>query len=228
MEARQPAPPAPVPAPPEEVLHPSSPPTILATLARSPELRRGMEDLDLEVCCEPAFMTPIDQEDLFGYDPSYTSVLYTICSDGTGSAWHCWAQDGTPVDDWPVVLLGSEGERAKTGRSAAEFLQISLSLVPFYRDAVGRLPGLNTLTDNGDVAAASESDFNLGTLQTQIDGWKASMEEEEDGLHAKASMLLGALSLERLSTAAALQKLIDAHLALPRFTIKAEDELDSE
>eukprot|EP00656_Telonema_subtile_P035762 TRINITY_DN39718_c0_g1_i3.p1 TRINITY_DN39718_c0_g1~~TRINITY_DN39718_c0_g1_i3.p1 ORF type:complete len:205 (-),score=46.57 TRINITY_DN39718_c0_g1_i3:53-586(-) len=167
--------------------------------------------------------------DSFGYDPAYSTQLFSVCTDGTGSGWHCW-KTSAPVDEWPVVFLGSEGERAKVGNNSSEFLQIGLSLQPHFVDAIGRLPGLNTLPDNGDIEGATEEDFKLKEVEAMVQRWLLEGEDEQKALVETASTLLRDLGIPRLTVGQALKKLIEAHLALPRFAIQSpdmDDDLDA-
>merc|ERR1712228_624160 len=108
---------------------------------------------------------------------------------GTGSGWHCWALDGVTAADWPVVYLGSEGERAKTGRNTSEFLQIALSLAPHFIDAIDRLPGIDP--HGGDISVASEAVFNVSQIQAWIEG--IPRDEHVEETVRKANMVLDAL-----------------------------------
>merc|ERR1712150_252636 len=105
------------------------------------------------------------------------------------------------------------------GRNTSEFLQIVLSLVPSFIVAIDSLPAIDP--HGGDVTAASEADFNLPQIQALIEG-RPRGEEELERVE-KATKVLDALGLERLSVADALRSLIGAHLAEPRFAIMPSD-----
>ena len=113
-----------------------------------------------------------DQSEVHTWPRRYAE-LYTVAVTGSGGAYHLWpmgAPGGGAADAWPVVYIGSEGERAKVGRSVTEFLQIACSLAPYHPDAVGRLPGINTLPDNGDIAGATADDFDTAQVAALIEG----------------------------------------------------------
>ena len=171
-----------------------------------------------------------DQSEVHTWPRRYAE-LYTVAVTGSGGAYHLWpmgAPGGGAADAWPVVYIGSEGERAKVGRSVTEFLQIACSLAPYHPDAVGRLPGINTLPDNGDIAGATADDFDTAQVAALIEGWSAGAGNEEPEITAAADAVLSALGLPRLGVRAALDILITAHLANPRFAIRSEDADDNE
>lgn len=203
--------------------HPAPvPPTVFAKVVSDSELWAHMQTVDLEVVCSADAMQPIDADDLFNYAAigPYAS-LHTVVTGGCGSGFHCWG-DPSHVDILPVVMLGSEGERAKVGRTPAEFIEIALSLVPFFRDAVCNLPGLNTLPDNGDIEGASGGGVDWTRVRLFFE-----QEADEDRVAqvAAADSILAALGLRRRTVDEALSMLLVAHLDRPRFAIISEDDL---
>ena len=199
-------------------------PTLFAELATAPALlEAGLPDLEL--ACTTDAVPRIRQDDRFAYssNPPY-DTLYTLATDGSGGGYHLWAGAGGSC----VVHIGSEGERAKVGRTASQFLQLSLSLQPHWPDCVHRLPGINTLPGNGDIVGATAADFDADALLALIAVWTSHDPEEVAEARAKADTVLAAVGLERLSGAAALAQLCDAHLAAPRFAVRSEDDEDDD
>ena len=200
------------------------PPILLAQLAAKPELRVAMDWLlDMTVRCTEGSIDLITEDDLFGYIASEPYQLYAVASNGSGGAWHLWSNMADNLDECPVVFLGSEGERAKVGQKLSEFLHISLSLQPHFMDAINQLPGLNALPDNGNIDAATESDFDIRRVLGLLEGWMAQDQDRTAQACAAANSILVALQLERLPARDALARLVTAHLARPRFAIQASD-----
>ena len=193
-------------------------PAPFGVLTASAELREAMSALDLELGCTKAGCPRIHEDDYFGYSsaPPYDS-LFTLVRDGTGGAYHMWLGGGHA----PVVYIGSEGERAKIGTTASQFLQIVLSLAPNHSDVIGMLPGLGTLPDNGDIEAAKETDFDLKDAINRMTEW--SRDEDAIADKQKADAILAAAGLARLSVEDAIRQLLSSHLAAPRFAVQSED-----
>ena len=237
---------APTPASPAAAASTTPTPAVLAQLAAA-GLTAALDDVaDLSLACNAETCTLIDEEDLFGYaaQPPY-HTLYTIATDASGGAYHIWLGSGSEA----VVYLGSEGERAKVGSSASQFLQLALSLAPHWEGAVSMLPARNTLPDNGDIDGATLADFDRDGALRLIATWSgqgpspfpegspmaakwpetaAESAAAAVEAQAKADVVLATLGLPRLSVEDALTQLAEAHLALPRFAIRSEDDLEDE
>lgn len=200
-------------------------PILLNRIVTTPALVDALHTLDLEVVCDEQTLNPTDLDDLFGYRAEGPYVgIYAVTRDGTGGGNHLWrVDDATEPDKWPVVHLGSEGERAKVGRNLAEFLQVACSLAPHFPDVVGRLPGLNTLPDNGDIEGASAADFNRDRILEHVGMWLAMGHEEIQEAITAADLVLDSLNLQRLELAVAVDTLLAAHLQNPRFAIQSEE-----
>ena len=96
----------------------------------------------------------------------------------------------------------------------------------YLPDAVGRLPGINTLPDNGDIAAASVADYNVEQVAELFQMWSARAGEEQQEATVAADAVLSAVGLPRLGVREALEALVAAHLAHPRFAVRSEDSDD--
>jgi hypothetical protein len=172
-----------------------------------------MMALDMEISFSEEKMRLIEEDDLFGYRNLPPYCLYTLARDGSGGGFHLWND--------AVVFLGSEGERAKVGRSVEEFLQIVCSLGPSFPACLRYLPGMKALPNkNGNILGATCVDFDLEKYAKE----EPSLDEDIKEVEAAAASMLNALELSKLSRREALQKLIDAHLAEPRFAIRGEGD----
>jgi hypothetical protein len=102
-------------------------------------------------------------------------------------------------------------------------------LAPYFPDAVGRLPGINTLPDNGDIAAATAFDYDVEEVAALIERWSAGAGNDgQDEATAAADAVLLALGVPRLGVREALGALVAAHLANPRFAIRSEDSYEDD
>lgn len=233
-------------------------PTILNLIASKSNLQRSLVTLELEFLCTDSgkVMKIIQEDDLQGYstttnsssdkqdttkyDGSIYQALYSIFVTGSGGGFHVWfppssketntstAPIGNDGNDGAVIYLGSEGERAKVGRTVVEFLQIFTSLAPHFFDAVGDLPGLNTMPDNGDITGATLKDFHLDTVCEKLETFKAQDKEDDDQDYKNAieaaNEILAVIKKPRLTIRQSLEALIAAHLSEPRFAIEADDD----
>mmetsp|Transcript_23044 Transcript_23044/g.48054 ORF Transcript_23044/g.48054 Transcript_23044/m.48054 type:complete len:230 (-) Transcript_23044:151-840(-) len=217
-------------------------PSPLSVIANNKDLRNAlMEALDLELVCstednDPKIMKLIDPDDLFGYDNQHVSPgtgdisyreLYTICATGTGGAFHIWYPSKNNKDAGFVVYLGSEGERAKVGRSVSEFLQLVCSFAPYFFDVISDLPGINTLPDNCDISGATAQDFNVANTAIKVQNW-LSQDDDTLDIQQAATQVLDVIQKPKLTITKALEALISAHLAEPRFAILSADDVDEE
>ncbi|CAE7251568.1 unnamed protein product [Symbiodinium natans] len=198
-------------------------PPPFGVLAASDELKDAMQSLDLELVCTAGGCPRIDEDDYFGYssEPPY-DTLYTLVRDGTGGSYHVWVGGGPgEAAEAPVVYIGSEGERAKIGTTAKQFLQTVLSLAPHHSGIIGMLPAINTLPDNGDIEAATEADFDFPKAISAVMAW--SRDEDAGPSQRKADAVLAAAGIARLSVEDAMKELLSSHLATPRFAVQSED-----
>ncbi len=193
-------------------------------IAANAALKEAMSDLDLELVCSVE-VCPLTS-DYMGYsNQAPYNTLYTLLHGCSGHAFHLWPATGGAGPS--VVLIGSEGERAKVGISPIQFLQIALSLAPHYMDAIGSLPALNTLPNEWDIDGATKADFKLDELQARLHVWSQDerMKADIQAARQHADAVLTAVGLERLSVSDALSQLIDTHLSQPRFAIQSEDQM---
>eukprot|EP00040_Diaphanoeca_grandis_P000254 m.14866 g.14866 ORF g.14866 m.14866 type:complete len:334 (+) comp10322_c0_seq1:281-1282(+) len=205
------------------------PPTIFQKIATKDTLVRAMQLMDLEVKCDALSMPVIQSGDFHEYDSTQHVYkwLYGLMQDG-GSVgerhgnFYSWHDSNCSSElDNPVVYLGPKGEKAKVGRTTQEFLQVALSLYPYFMNAIGFLPAVK-LKEN--VLRADESDFRLAQRTITIKGYlEQDRARDLKGLRettTTADNVLEELELTRLSIHDALETLVEAHLAHPRFAIR--------
>jgi hypothetical protein len=145
----------------------STPPQAFATIASTPALQAAMCALDFQVRCTADAMPRTPEEDYFSRkkaEPPYDQ-LFTVASQASGSVYSLWMSSGQ--QEHPVVMLGTEGEVAKVGETAAQFLQLALSLAPNWMDCLLRLPGIH-----GDTSATTDAEYDVDAMAATIASWR--------------------------------------------------------
>ena len=136
-----------------------APPAAIAQIAGSDCLVDVMEDLEMTIMCTADHMEPVREfEDMGPYASEASNGTRSLCSIAThfeGGSWYCLLSSvvgGEEQTESNIVFVGADGEQAATvGRSGEEFLQLALSLQPFYYDAILQLPMLLGANDKNAV-----------------------------------------------------------------------------